>query len=275
MRRPSILSKLLRDLRWQVFWYGLGLVLMAALIVYIYPSYSDQLAAFEIPEALRALIGEVDFGTPKGFLAAEFFSWIPIILAVFAITSGTAAIGGEESNGTLDLLLAQPVSRRRVAIEKLAGLLIASTAIVLIAYIGWLISVPFVDIDVGLGELAVATLNLLPLVLVLQSLACLATVMFASRGTATGAVTAFAVGSYFINFIASLVESIEPIRIVSVFHHYHGIDVLMDGVHWSGLGLLIALYVTFAVLTVYGFERREIGGGQPAFGLPFSRAEDG
>jgi ABC-2 type transport system permease protein len=217
------------------------------------------------------LIGDVDFATGPGFVSAEFFSWVPIILAVFAITSGTGALGGEEANGTLDLLLAQPLSRSRLAAEKLAGLLLSALLIMAITYAGWLASVPFVEIEVGLGELAVATLNLLPLVLVLQSLACLASVTLASRSVATGAITAFAVASYFINYLATLVDALEPVQVLSVFYHYHGTDVLTDGVQWGGLTLLLGVYVASSIAAAAVFQGREIGVGAGAISLPWSR----
>ena len=273
MRRPSIFLKTLQDLRWQVFWYGLGLALMAALVVYIYPSYSDQLADFEIPEALKAIIGDVDYATATGFISAEVLSWVPIVLAVFAITSGTGALGGEEANGTLDLLLAQPISRTRLAVEKLTGLFAAALLLTAIIYAGWLVSVPFVDIEVGLGDLALATLNMAPIVLLLQSLACFASVTLGSRGAATGAITAFAVGSYFVNYLASLVDAIEPVRVVSVFYHYHGTEVLTHGLNWGGLGLLLGLYVAFSILAVLAFQGREIGAGRSSISLPWLRRE--
>ena len=272
MQRPSIFLKTLRDLRWQVFWYGLGMALMAALVVYIYPSYKDQFANFDIPEAMRALIGNVDYGTGPGFISAEFFSWIPIVVVVFAITSGTGALGSEEANGTLDLLLAQPVSRTRLAVEKLAGLLLSTPLIAGITYLGWLASIPFVETGVSLGDLALATLNLVPLIVLLQSLACLASVTLASRGAATGAITAFAVASYFVNYIASLVDAIEPARYLSVFYYYHGTDVLTGGLSWGGLALLLGLYAACSMLSVLAFRRREIGAGQSSFRLPWLRS---
>jgi beta-exotoxin I transport system permease protein len=271
MQRPSIFLKTLRDLRWQVFWYGLGMALMAALVVYIYPSYKDQFANFDIPEAMRALIGNVDYGTGPGFISAEFFSWIPIVVVVFAITSGTGALGSEEANGTLDLLLAQPVSRTRLAVEKLAGLLLSTLLIAAITFLGWLASIPFVTIDVSLGDLAVATLNLVPLIVLLQSLACLASVTLSTRGAATGAITAFAVASYFVNYIASLVDAIDPLRYVSVFYYYHGTDVLTDGLDWGGLALLLGLFAACSLLSVLAFQRREVGAAQTNFSLPWLR----
>lgn len=259
MRRPSVFYKSLRDLRWQVFWYGIGLALMAALVVYIYPSYTAQLADFEVPEALQGFIGEVDYTTGEGFVSAEVFSWFPIALVVFAVMSGTSALAGEEAEGTLELVLAQPLSRRRLLLEKLAGLVLATLGICALIYLGWLISVPFVDIELGYGQLAVATLNLVPIVVFFQVLSLWAGVTLPGRGLATGAVVAFAIVTYFVNYLASIVDVLDPLRWVSAFHYYHGIEILVDGVFWPGVAVLIALCAFFAAWALYSFERRDIG----------------
>jgi len=259
MRRPSVLYKTLRDLRWQVFWYGIGLGLMSALVVYIFPSYSSQFADFEVPEAMRPFIGDADFATGKGFLSAEIFSWVPLIMVVFAIMGGTSALAGEEASGTLDLALAQPMTRTRLLLEKLAGLLVAAALIFLLIYAGWLISVPFVDIDVSLGELAVATANMLPLIAFFQAFSLWAGVTLPSRGLATGAAVGLAVVSYFVFYLGGIVDAVEPLQWATVFYHYHGTEILTDGVDWSGLGLLVALDALFTGWAVVSFQRRDLG----------------
>jgi ABC-2 type transport system permease protein len=250
-----------------VFWYGLGLALLSAVVVYVYPSYSSQMGDFEIPEALKALIGDADWSTGTGFVSAEMLSWTPIILAIFAITSGASALAGEESDGTLDLLLATPLPRSRIFFEKLAALFTAGAAILAIMYAGWLISVPFVDIDVGLGELIVATANQLPLLILFQAFTVFMTMVLPSRGIATGATVAFAVASYFVFYLAALVDVLEPFRYFSVFYHYHGTEVLDDGVHVAGLALLLFLGAVFTFLGWRAFLHRDIGVGG-VFQLP-------
>jgi ABC-2 type transport system permease protein len=275
MRLPDVFLKTLRDLRWQVLWYGLGLALMAGVVVFIYPSYSRQMSDFDIPEALQALIGDADWGTGTGFISAEMLSWTPIVLVIFAITSASSALAAEESDGTLDLLLAMPIARSRLFVEKMAGLLAADIGIVAIMYCGWLVSVPFVDIDVGLGELAVATANQLPLVFVFQAFTLFTTMNLPSKGLATGAAVAFAVVSYFIYYLGALVDALEPFQQVSVFYHYHGTEVLDDGLHVPGLALLLVLFAAFTFLAWRGFEGRDIGAAAPPRLLPWSRQPSG
>ena len=47
---------------------------------------------------------------------------VPLLLLIAAIGAGARATAGEEERGTLDLLLANPISRRRLVLEKLAAL---------------------------------------------------------------------------------------------------------------------------------------------------------
>jgi ABC-2 type transport system permease protein len=268
MRLPSILAKTLSDLRWQVFWYGVGFALMAAMMVFVYPSYHGQLADLEIPEAFKALIGEADYGTPNGFLTAEFFSWIYIMGIVFALMAGTSALGGEESAGTLDLLLAQPISRRRLAVEKMLGVAVSSALISLVACAGWLLSVPFVEIDVSYGKLIAATFLLVPLMTCFAALSMLCAAWLPERRVATGVATAIAVACFVADFIGTLVDAVAPVRWASFIFYYRGTNPLIGSTDLFKLAVLILSTAVFAVLAVVAFERREVGVNLPVR-LPF------
>jgi ABC-2 type transport system permease protein len=257
--RFAVFLKTLRDLRWQVVWYGLGLAALAAVVVYIYPSYQQQFQDFEIPEALRALVGDADFASPEGFLATEFFSWVPILGVIFAIMAGTAALAGEETEGTLDLLLAQPLSRRRLALEKMAGIAVGTLLIVAITGAGWLISVPFVDMDVSEGLLLVATLELALIIFVFSAAAIWCGAMFPDRKVATGVVTAFAVASYFLNYLANLVEVIEPLGLLSVFRYAGSVDTITGSFEPFNAIVCLGLTGVFAAFALASFERRDLG----------------
>ena len=44
----------------------------------------------------------------------------PALFLVASVGNGAGSIAGEEERGTLDLLLSEPLSRTRIAVEKLA-----------------------------------------------------------------------------------------------------------------------------------------------------------
>jgi ABC-2 type transport system permease protein len=258
MPRANVLLKTLRDLRWQVFWYGVGLGAMCALVVFVYPSYRDQLSDFEIPEALKPLIGDANYSSPEGFLTAEFWSWGPLLGIIFAIMAGTSLLGSEEANGTLDLLLAQPISRARLMLEKMAAFCLAALGMALLVNLGWLLSVPFVDIDISVAKLAASTFLIVPPMLLVGAISVWATAFLAERKLATGFVTAFVVASFFVNYLAEIVDLLKPLRWLSFFN-YQNNEVLTNGVSWADLAVLVTCTIIFAVLAVASFRAREIG----------------
>ena len=152
----NVFLKSLRDLGRAFFWWSLGLVGLVALMVSVYPSVRDNEALNKLvndyPAALKGFVafgGEIDYVSAAGYLGSELFSlMVPLLLLVAAIGAGARAIAGEEERGTLDLLLAHPMSRRRVALEKLAAL---------IAEIVGLGIVLFAALEVGSRAVALST----------------------------------------------------------------------------------------------------------------------
>ncbi len=123
--------KTLRDARRAIAWWSLGLVAMTALMVAVYPSVRDNpelnKMVDDYPDAFKAFFGlgeNVDYTSAVGYLNSELFSFmVPLLLLIAAIGAGARATAGEEERGTLDLLLANPISRRRLVLDKLAALL--------------------------------------------------------------------------------------------------------------------------------------------------------
>ena len=63
-------------------------------------------------EGFHRFGGDLDYVSGAGYLGSELFSFmVPLLLLVAAIGAGARAIAGEEERGTLDLLLANPLSR--------------------------------------------------------------------------------------------------------------------------------------------------------------------
>jgi ABC-2 type transport system permease protein len=257
--RPSVFLKAMRDQRGMVLGFGLGSALMAAMILGVYPSYRQPLQDFEMPPAFKALIGNIDFTTASGFLTAEFFGWMPALLAVYAIIQGTGVLAGEESSGTLDLLLAQPISRTRLFVEKAASIVVGTLAIVALILPGFAIPYAAVDIEVSLGRMFAATAALAPVILAFAALSLLAASFLPTRRDAAYVLSAVAVASYFLNSLGQAVGILEPLRPASLFFYYRAEDVLVSGVDLAGVGVLLGIAVVAGGLALALFQRRDIG----------------
>lgn len=259
MRAHRLLRKALVDARLQVAGYGLALFAMAVLIVLIWPSYKDSLAVIDIPEALEALLGsDLPISTAAGFLSAEYFSWIPILLIVFAITQGTGAIAGEEGSGTIDILLAQPITRTDMVLARTLAFVLGSVAIVAFGFVGFVVTVPLIDIDVTLGDVFVACANMLPIAFVFYALSLWLGAVAPTRGVAVGAVIAIVTATYFCNAIGSTVDALDWLVYASPFHYYGAGLPLVRGIDWFDAGLLLALAAVFFLVALGTFDRRDV-----------------
>lgn len=262
----SVLTKTLRDTRRAFFWWTLGLVGLVALMVSVYPSVRDNASLNKLvndyPEALKGFVafgGELDYVSGAGYLGSELFAlMVPLLLLVAAIGAGGRALAGEEESGTLELLLTNPVSRRRVVAEKLAAFALEIVGLGVVLWAALLVGCRAVDLKVSGAHLAAATISAVLLAVAYGAIALLVGAAFGHRARAVGLTAALAVAAYVVNGLAPLVDALEPLRKLSPFYHYAASDPLRHGLGVGHVGVLLAIAVVAAVLAPIAFDRRDL-----------------
>jgi ABC-2 type transport system permease protein len=262
----SVLLKTLWDLRRALVWWSLGLIGLAAMMLAVYPTVRDNpdldRLVQDYPEALKAFIafgGNVDYATGAGYLGSELFSFmIPLLLLVAAVGAGARAIAGEEEGGTLDLLLANPLSRRRLLLEKLAALASEVALLGAVLWLSLLLGGALVGIGVSAGHLAAASASAGLLAVAFGAIALLVGAATGRRGAAVGVAAAGAVAAYVANSLAVLVDALDPLRRVSPFYHYTASDPLRSGLELPHVAFLVLVALAASMLAVLVFERRDL-----------------
>jgi len=262
----NVYAKSLRDMRRSIVWWSLGLIAMTALMIAVYPTVRDNPDLNKLvenyPDALRAFIafgGELDYTSGAGYLGSELFAFmVPLLLAVAAIGAGARATAGEEEAGTIDLLLANPVSRRRLIVEKTAALATEVALLALVLWISLLLGVEIVGMDVSVANLAAATFAAALLAFSFGAIAVLAGSISGRRSVAIGVPAAVAVAAYLVSSLGSLVGSLEFARKASPYYHYVASDPLRHGLDLVHVGFLLGIGIIAIALAVLAFERRDL-----------------
>lgn len=264
----TVLVRFLRDRRRSTLWWILGVVLTVLLTVGFYPSIEgqdsfDEMAA-EMPEAMRELFGlggAFSMSSPEGFLQSQLFAtMLPILLIVFGIAIGARAIGGSEEDGTLELLLANPVTRRRVLLERYGTLVLLH--LVLLAVM--LVSTLAVGVPVGATEgipmawLAAASGGVLLLGLLYATVAFTVGALTGRRGRAIAVASAVAIGGYLVEGLGSAADALRPAQALSPWHWFLERNMLGEGIAWRAILLPLAVVVALVAVAVPGFERRDL-----------------
>jgi len=262
----SVFGKTVRDQRRGLMWWTFGLVALSAMMVGLYPTVRESAAALnqyieKMPEAMKSLFGGFsDYTTPAGYLKTELFNFmLPVIFLVFAIGAGARAIAGEEERGTLDVLAATPVSRRRILLEKADAMVVTSVYLGVVQWAGIAVVARIAGVHVGLIGLAQQMVSLVLLAVALGALAlAIGSARGRTRGLPVAVAASVAVLTYLVNALADVVTWLRPFRAITPWHYYSGHDPIVRGLQPLHVGVLLGIALTCVAIAVAAFERRDV-----------------
>lgn len=265
----TVVARLVRDRARPLVWWSAGVIGLVLFTVAFYPSVADQASSVEqlmdgLPEPMRVMAGlqeGIPLTSPAGYLHARLFATLGVIVVlVFAVGGGARAIGWLEESGQLEPLLANPVTRQRLAAERYAATVGLLTALVVVfaaavALLAW----PFGALDgVSGAGLAGACVALFGLALLHGTLAFAVGAVTGRRGPAVAVATAVAVAGYLVYSIAALAEAARPLRYLTPWQPYLATNMLADGPRLAPIAIpLVASAVLFG-LGVVVFARRDL-----------------
>jgi ABC-2 type transport system permease protein len=268
----------LRRFRGQIIGWGIALALLSMLLTSMYDSFAAERDQFEellelYPPEVTAFFGDIGsmFASPEGFVSIEFFSYMPLILGIFAVLMGSGLLVSDEESGTLDLIMAHPVGRTTLFLGRLLAFVVATVVILFIAWLGLILPTIWSSVDIGWGSLWLPLSSLLTQLLVFGTLSLLLSMLLPSRRMAATTGGLMLVASFFITGLAEINEDLEAIAKLSPLNYYQTLDAF-EGLNGEWLAGLLVAAVVFAVLAWWRFQRRDIRvGGEGGWRLPWPK----
>ena len=265
----TVARRFLADRRRSFLWWSLGMLLTVGLTVALWPSVRGQ-EQFEdlmrdLPPAVQALFGThegIPFISPAGYLHSRLFSsLLPLLLLVFGIGLGARAVGGAEEDGTLELVLAHPVSRARVAFERSAAMVVLILGLTTVALAALVAAAPAVGLldGVDLSRVVGAGAALVALTLLHAALAFTAGCASGRRGIASAVAGAVAVAGYLlVGLTAAAAEAPAALRWLSPWHWYLDRNLLVDAPPATATLVPLALGLALAAAGGWRFVHRDL-----------------
>lgn len=259
----SVFERTFHEHRRSVLGWSTGLLLLAVVMAAVYPTVRDNPALATLhetyPKALRSLFDITDLTTGVGFMRAEVFSLVaPALLIVMAVLWGGDLIAGEEDRGTIDILLANPVSRRRVLLEKWAALVVGVAASGAALAVGLAVAVSPARLHITAAGVAAAVVSVVVLALLFGTVALAVGAATGRRGVARGVAAVLAVVAYLVSSLGDLIGWIKAIRPASPWYHALGVDPLAKGFSLPHLAVPIGLTLVVMAIALYAFDRRDL-----------------
>ena len=161
----SVFAKTLWEQRRALLAWAIGITAVGVFYASFFPALNtpDISAAMEsiAPEFMEAL-GFAAIATPAGYLGSTTFGILgPILLIIMCAWIGTRAIAGDEETGRLDILLAHPVSRTRIVVERYGALLVGVVLVCLVLFAALVAISGVAQLgDIGASNLLAASIHL-------------------------------------------------------------------------------------------------------------------
>lgn len=237
----------LRSNRLALIIWSVAIAFMLGVCVLIYPEMASQMEGltdmFADMGSFTSAFGmdQLNFGEFMGYFGIECGNTLGIGGALFAAIVGASALAKEEKGGTAEFLLTHPISRKRIITEKL---LAAFAQVCLLNAV--IVAVTFACIFLVKVEADAATLALVFLAYLILQLEITAITFGLSafmRGGALGAGLGIALGLYFLNIVANLMEELEFLKFITPFGYADGAHIVPEGyieIKYLAVGVVIA-----------------------------------
>ena len=216
----------------------------------------------QLPDALVAFLGgSVNFQTAEGFLNAELFSIFgPILIIVYSTIRGAIAIAGEEEARTLDQLLTNPISRRRLALEKTLAIISCLVLLSLILFVGVILGSSLSNYALNLGHLFEMIFSFFILGVTTTFISLGIGMAVGKKSFAGGITGGIMVAGFLLNGVHAAVDSVEWTKFLSAFWYYNGNQVLVNGIELWRPGILLIFGTSIFLAGYIRFHNRDIRG---------------
>lgn len=261
----NVLLKTLYDRRWFTMGWTIGFVAFAALMTSFFPAMHmdgalDALVE-NMPKAFEGLIGDLanlkDFSS---YIASQLFDIrLPLIAGIMAIILGQGLSTSEEERGELRTVLALPISRTKLLLQKWLALAIITGVTVVGLGVGIYITIPITtgaELDF-LVFLRLAAMTWL-LMLTYGTIAFAIGMATGSKGLATAASILVIIGSFILSTFGQAVDWLADYEKLSLIYYFPAVDIARDGIAFANVAVLGCVTLVVLLLSVLVFRRRDV-----------------
>lgn len=270
--------------------FGLVTLVTAGQVATQFESIAERLAVAEqlrgLPPVFQGMLGEpIGIEHMGGFLSWRILNFLPVMVGIWSLVALSGTLAGELGRGSMDMLASAPIGRAGVALQKLAGYLVALAVAVGILVLALIVAFAAYSVlpgdSVGIDAILASAVWLYVTILFPGAVAfALAPVMGRNGALGVGALVLF--GSFVINGFASSVSAFDSLRGISYFAITADHRPLAGRYDWVSVGAIAAIAAALLAAGVLAFARRDLlvpSGGRlkpPSIGVwlrePFTRA---
>ena len=261
--RP-LLGQTWRAQRTRVAIISVALVVWSSLMPVIYATFGRQMQSLIesgiVPQAFLRIMGSSVFGLEAAVALGVGHPIAIVLQLVYPLGFAALAIAGERQNGTLEVLLSRPVSRRSVFATLLLAILGIAAVTTAATVAGTVIGSAMYGLtgELDAGREALLYLNMVLLLAAIAGIALAASASFDRPGPAIGITLAIVLFGYVLEILGQMWPDAEVIQPASLFHYMRPFDILAGRGQASDLLVLLVVFGIAVAYALWRFPRRDL-----------------
>lgn len=264
-----VLGQMLVQRRRSAIWWSIAVALLAWVIAASYPSIASSADAFNeylatLPQGVVDLFGSSSMTSPAGYLTSQFYgNMFPLLLIILGVGASAWAIAGSQADGTLEMLLANPIRRSTVGVSRFAAVAILVLVVDVVATLVLVLIRGLYQLEsLAIANVVLAGLGCYLLAMLFAALAFGVGAATGSRGAAIACGSGAAAGTYVVFALSGFVSALANLKWVSPWYWFLNSDPLANGASstfWTTSVILPAALIVVCVLGgIAIFNKRDI-----------------
>lgn len=260
----TIFTKSLRDYRWAILGWGLGIGFLVYAVYVAFTQLSGSALSSaslkQLAEQFRFFAEPIALNTAGGYVTFKYGGLLPLFIGIWTVLAGARMVRGDEERGSMDLLLATPQPRTRVLLQKIGAFTVATLLIGLLIGVLAIGGMAGAKVTVSPGAALLEGLNV-ALAALFFGLLALVFSQFMGRAAAASWAGGLMVFFYLLDGTGRTVENLSWLQRISPFFYYQLSKPLIAsyGMNPGGLLVLAVLCVLCIAVAVPLFARRDVG----------------
>jgi ABC-2 type transport system permease protein len=257
----NVFLKSLYEKRWSTLGWVIAIIAMTALSTLFFPTFKESFGQSlqEVPESMKAFFGDAStYQTLAGFVDVQVVAQMVFLTIIMAVIVGSGFIAGDEGDGTLQSLLAQPIKRASVYVQKYFALVVLTVLASSMVFIAVFISAQIINETMDWWRMAQATCGVWLITFVFGVAAYSLGAITGKRALSGSIVGMLAFVTYIITSLAVGVDALKTVDKISPFHYFNTPSIIANGIDWGNVAVLASIITIFSVIGFVRFIKRDI-----------------
>ncbi len=265
----SLIWRTIKDRKVSLIAYSLGAAIFMEMYVAMFPFFADKQVEFdkllqaypkEVFQAMGMDLADFTLANFESFLGVEHFSLVwPIMVIIFVIAFGGAQIAGEIEKGTIETVLAQPISRLKIFLGKYLAGVISLVAFCAVSVFSVIPLAALHGVDYRLENYWTMSILGFLFALAIFSISMLAASIFSEKGKSNFTIGGIILAMYVINVISSFKESLKDLKYLSFFYYYdYAAAIMHNKIDGLTIWVFLGVSVVATILGALWFMRRDV-----------------